>query len=85
MSPELEIRSPVPFNLVRSLIFIAGAAYTKSAIEDQKSYTQQASDATRSNADAGQNQGQSILQQGQEMVGNAAQTVADTLSGNQSK
>lgn len=48
---------------------------------DSKSATQQLGDSTRSGTD----QGQGYLQQAQEGLSNAAQSVSDTLSGNTQK
>ncbi|KAJ4297505.1 hypothetical protein N0V90_005397 [Kalmusia sp. IMI 367209] len=49
--------------------------------EGDKSATQKVGDATRSGSDEASNQGQGILASAQETLGNAAQSVQDTLSG----
>jgi len=49
--------------------------------EGDKSATQKLGDSTRSNADSAQNGGQSYLDSAKETVGNAGQSVADTLIG----
>jgi hypothetical protein len=49
--------------------------------ESNKSTTQQLGDSTRS----GNDQGKGVLAQAQDALGNAAQTVQDTISGNNKK
>ncbi|KAF2257136.1 hypothetical protein BU26DRAFT_513844 [Trematosphaeria pertusa] len=50
--------------------------------EGNKSATQKVGDATRSGGDDASNQGKGILASTQETLGNAAQSVQDTFSGN---
>ncbi|EOD52325.1 putative chaperone heat shock protein hsp12 protein [Neofusicoccum parvum UCRNP2] len=59
----------------------AGAAQPS----DTKSTSQKAADSVRSGSDDASNQSKGILQSAQETVGNAAQTVSDTLTGNTKK
>ena len=49
-------------------------------VEDSRSATQKLTDATRGGADDAQSSGKTYLQSAQEMAGNAAQTVSDTLA-----
>jgi hypothetical protein len=49
--------------------------------EGQKSTGQKLGDATRSGGDDASKQGQGILGQAQETLGNAGQSISDTLSG----
>ena len=50
--------------------------------DQNKSATQKLGDSTRSGKDDASNQGQGILASAQESIGNAAQAVQDTISGN---
>ncbi|KAL1792940.1 hypothetical protein ACET3X_009447 [Alternaria dauci] len=56
---------------------IAGAVQP----EGQKSTGQKLGDATRSGGDDASNQGQGVMKQAQEALGNAGQSISDTLSG----
>ncbi len=56
-----------------------------SIADSQKSTGQKLSDSTRGNADSAQDQGKGVLGQAQETLGNAAQSVSDTLSGQNSE
>ncbi|ORY00373.1 heat shock protein 9/12-domain-containing protein [Clohesyomyces aquaticus] len=49
--------------------------------EGNKSATQKLGDSTRSGGDKASNEGGGVLASAQETVGNAAQSVSDTLSG----
>ncbi|KAB2575763.1 Heat shock protein 9/12 [Lasiodiplodia theobromae] len=49
--------------------------------DDQKSYTQKASDNLRSGSDDASKQSKSYMESAQETVGNAAQSLADTIGG----
>ncbi|KAF2017162.1 hypothetical protein BU24DRAFT_460239 [Aaosphaeria arxii CBS 175.79] len=60
---------------------VAGAAQP----EGNKSAAQKLGDSTRSGTDDASNQGQGILDSAQQTLGNAAQSVQDTLGGGQKK
>ncbi|KAF2177203.1 hypothetical protein K469DRAFT_379398 [Zopfia rhizophila CBS 207.26] len=49
--------------------------------EGDKSTSQKLGDSTRSGTDDASNQGKGVLASAQETLGNAAQSVSDTLSG----
>ncbi|KAF2794094.1 chaperone/heat shock protein-like protein Hsp12 [Melanomma pulvis-pyrius CBS 109.77] len=53
--------------------------------QGDKSATQKLGDSTRSGTDDASNQGQGILADAQNVLGNAAQSVSDTLSGTTKK
>ncbi|KAH7064928.1 heat shock protein 9/12-domain-containing protein [Macrophomina phaseolina] len=53
--------------------------------DDQKSATQKASDSLRGGSDDASKQSKGVLQSAQETVGNAAQSLSDTISGNNRK
>lgn len=55
----------------------AGAAQP----DDQKSYTQKASDSVRSGSDDASKESKGYMQSAQETVGNTAQSLADTIGG----
>ncbi|KAK3215025.1 hypothetical protein GRF29_19g1976684, partial [Pseudopithomyces chartarum] len=64
----------------------ASGAYDRAASavqpEGDKSTTQKLGDATRGGSDNASNQGKGVLASAQDTIGNAAQSVQDTLSGN---
>ncbi|KAF2258247.1 chaperone/heat shock protein-like protein Hsp12 [Lojkania enalia] len=53
--------------------------------EENKSATQKLGDATRSGSDNASNQGKGVLQSAQDTLSDAAQSVQDTISGNNKK
>lgn len=53
--------------------------------DDTKSTTQKASDSIRGGSDDASQQSKGVLQSAQETIGNAAQSLSDTLSGNTKK
>lgn len=53
--------------------------------DDTKSTTQKASDSVRGGSDDASQQSKGVLQSAQETIGNAAQSLSDTLSGNTKK
>ncbi|KAF2659462.1 hypothetical protein K491DRAFT_689332 [Lophiostoma macrostomum CBS 122681] len=67
----------------------ASGAYDRAAgavqPDSDKSATQKLGDSTRSGSDEASNQGQGILASAQETIGNAAQSIQDTVSGNTKK
>lgn len=54
-------------------------------IDDQKSAGQKLGDATRSGGDDASNKSSGVLQQAQDTLSNAGQSISDTLSGGQKK
>ncbi|KAF1977660.1 chaperone/heat shock protein-like protein Hsp12 [Bimuria novae-zelandiae CBS 107.79] len=60
---------------------VADRAASAVQPEGNKSATQKAGDATRGGSDNAENQGKGILGSAQESLGNAAQSVQDTVSG----
>ena len=79
-SPSLEPTTvpPVPSSLVSPLAASVPPPSLTLFIDSEKSATQKVGDSTRGGAD----QGKGVLGQAQESLGNAAQAVQDTISGN---